>query len=336
MSRPRVSILLPVYNAERTIKLAISSLSRQSYPDFEIIAVDDGSTDATPDILSEMASVDSRIRVFRTAHRGLVAALNEGIGHCQGELIARMDADDVCHSDRLRLQVEFMDSSPAISVCGSLVTSFPRRHVKAGFAKYETWLNSLVTHADIARDIFVESPIAHPSVMMRAADLLMVGGYRDMGWPEDYDLWLRFFTAGKLFAKVPHTLLYWREWDRRLTFTDSRYSLESFIRLKAHFLTQFVDWSSRRAIVWGAGMTGRRLTKHLLREGLQPIAVIDIDPRKVGGTLRGAPIIWPEGLMQYPDAFVIVAVGSAVARDLIRQRMYELRRVEGRDYLCAA
>lgn len=336
MSRPRVSILLPVYNAEHTIRLAVSSLSRQSYPDFEIIAVDDGSTDATADILGEMASVDSRIRVFHTAHCGLVTALNEGIKHCQGELIARMDADDVCHQERLRLQVEFMDSNPTVSVCGSLVKSFPHSRVKAGFAKYETWLNSLVTHAEIARDIFVESPIAHPSVMIRTADLQMVGGYRDMGWPEDYDLWLRFFMAGKLFAKVPHTLLYWREWDRRLTFTDSRYSLENFMRLKAHFLAHFLSRSALQIIVWGAGMTGRRLTKHLFREGIQPVAVVDIDPRKIGRALRGVPIIWPEGLMDYPDAFVIVAVGSATARHLIRQRMRELNRVEGEDYLCAA
>jgi glycosyltransferase involved in cell wall biosynthesis len=336
MSKPRVSVLLPAYNTERTVRLAVSSILRQSYSDFEIIAVDDGSTDSTPAILEEMASIDSRLQVLRMPHAGLISALNEGISHCRGELIARMDADDICHPDRLRLQVDLMDTHPEVSVCGCLVRSVPRSRVKAGFAKYEEWLNSLVTHAEIARDMFVESPLAHPSVVMRKQDLVEIGGYRDMGWPEDYDLWLRLFMAGKRFEKVPRLLLYWREWENRLTFTDSRYSLENFMRLKAHFLAQMVSRLSRPVVIWGAGMTGRRLGKHLMRSGVQPVAVVDIDPRKVGRKMRGVPIIWPEELTRYPDAFVLVAVGSSEARELIRRRLEKLNRTECRDFLCTS
>ncbi len=331
-----VSVLMPAYNAVNTIGQAVISLQRQTFADFEVIAVDDGSADGTGEILDELSSADPRIRPVHLSHSGLIPALNAGTEACRGDLIARMDADDISHPERLRLQVEYMSAHPDVSVCGCLVRSFPRSSIRAGFLRYEEWLNSLVTHEQITRDIFIESPIAHPSVVMRASDLREIGGYREMGWPEDYDLWLRFFTAGKRFGKVSRTLLFWRESPERLTFTDSRYSLENFVRAKAHFLAILVRRKERPVIVWGAGMMGRRLTKHLVREGIQPIAVVDIDPRKVGRTLRGAPIIWPEQLDERPDAFIIAAVGSEGARGLIRARLDEMGRVEVRDYLCAA
>ena len=334
--KPSVSVLLPAYNTTDTVRQAVASLQRQTLADFEVVAVDDGSTDGTGAILDDLSSADPRVRPIHLPHSGLIPALNAGIEQCRAELIARMDADDVSHPERLRLQVEYMHAHPGISVGGCLVRSFPRNAIREGFLRYEAWLNSLTTHEEIARDIFVESPLAHPSVMMRASDLRDLGGYRDMGWPEDYDLWLRFFMAGKRFGKVPRTLLFWRETPGRLTFTDPRYSLENFMRLKAHFLAIVVEEKGRPLIVWGAGMIGRRLTKHLVREGVQPVAVVDIDPRKVGRRLRGAPIIRPEQLADRPHAFIIAAVGSEGAREIIRARLNEIGRVEVEDYLCAA
>lgn len=334
--RMLISVLMPAYNAADTIRQAVISLQRQTFTDFEVVAVDDGSSDGTGAILDEMASHDPRIRVIHIPHSGLVSALNAGIAECRGELIVRMDADDICHPERLRLQVEYMQSNPDVSVCGCLVRSFPRIEVKGGFLKYEAWLNSLITHEQITRDIFVESPLAHPSVMMRAGDLCEVGGYRDMGWPEDYDLWLRFYMAGKRFGKVPRTLFFWREHSSRLTFTDSRYALENFLRLKAHFLSKITARKGRPVIVWGTGMTSRRLTKHLVREGVQPIAIVGIDPRKIGRTVRGIPVISPEELDKHQDAFIIEAVGSSEARELIRAELIKMHRIEGDDFLCAS
>lgn len=336
MPEPRVSVLLPIYNAQETIRQAVGSLTRQTYTDFEIIAVDDGSTDDSAGILDDLAKDDSRIRVLRLPHAGLVPALNAGITECRGDLIARMDADDICHPDRLVEQVAYMDCRPEVSICGCLVRSFPRSEVKGGFLKYEAWLNSLVTHEEIVRDIFVESPLAHPSVIMRASDLHELGGYRDLQWPEDYDLWLRFHAAGKRFGKVRRVLLFWREHETRLTFTDSRYSLENFLRLKAHFLVPIIARKGRPLIVWGAGMTGRRLAKHLMREGARPVAVVDIDPRKIGGTLRGVPVISPDDLAGHPDAFILVAVGSESARVIIRTQLLAMGRAEPDDFICAS
>jgi len=319
---------------------------RQTLADIEIVVVNDGSTDSTPAILDDIAARDPRVRVIHAAQRGIIEALNTGISECRGELIARMDADDVSHPRRLEMQVALMDEHPEVSVCGTLVCMFPRRELLGGLVRYEQWLNSLVTDEDIARDMFVESPLAHPSVMVRRRELAAIGGYQDHGWAEDYDLWLRYFVAGKHFAKVPKALVFWRQSQGRLTFTDPRYSVENFLRAKAHYLARSfrspLTTSGRSIILWGAGKTGRRLSKHLRREGVDFEAVIDIDPAKIGRTLRGRPIVGIEHLCLMLDRlpgvrpFVIAAVSSHGARELIRQQLRELGFAESLDFVCAA
>jgi glycosyltransferase involved in cell wall biosynthesis len=352
LTSPRVSVLIPACNAESTVEAAVESILRQSFDDFEIVAVDDGSTDSTSIILDSFARPSTssgcsipRVRVIHTANRGIIEALNTGIAECRGELIARMDADDISHPRRLEMQVALMDGQPEISVSGSLVRMFPRKDLLGGLVRYEQWLNSLVTADEIARDMFVESPVAHPSAMVRRKELIEVGGYQEHGWAEDYDLWLRYFVAGRRFAKVPKTLVFWRQSAGRLTFTDPRYSVENFLRAKAYYLARTSppapllggEGSRRSIVLWGAGKTGRRFSKHLLREGIDFEAVIDIDPAKIGHTLRGKPIVGVDYLGCFGILpFVIAAVSSHGARELIREQLRGLGFVESRDFICAA
>ena len=338
-SAPRVSVLLPVYDAATTLEQTLASLWTQTCGDFEVVAVDDGSTDGSGDLLKRQARGEGRLRPIRTAHAGLIPALNRGLEACRGEYVARMDADDVAHPQRLARQVALLDSDRGLSVASCLVRSFPPGQVGEGFRIYETWLNSLVTNEDVSREIFIESPIPHPTAVVRRGELLELGGYRDVGWPEDYDLWLRYHAAGRTFAKVPDVLLSWREHPGRLTHTDSRYSVENFLRAKAHFLAAG-PLRGREVFVWGAGKTGRRLSKHLIREGAAPVAFVDIAPDKIGGTLKGAPIVGADNLRPRWEGathpFMVVAVASRGARQLIRQALADRGLVEVRDYLCAA
>lgn len=338
-SVPRLSVLLPVYDAAPTLPQALYSLWDQRFTDFEVVAVDDGSHDGSGELLRQEARRETRLRPLFGPHAGLVPALNRGLQACRGEYVARMDADDVAHPERLVRQVELLDANAEVSVASCLVETFPRCRVGEGFRLYEVWLNSLVTHADICREIYIESPIPHPTAVMRRLELLQLEGYRDMGWPEDYDLWLRYRAAGRFFAKVPRVLLSWREHEGRLTHTDRRYSVENFLRAKAHFLAAG-PLAGREVFVWGAGKTGRRLSKHLIREGARPIAFIDIVADKIGGTLRGVPIIGAGDLRAHWDAairpFLVVAVASRGARQLIRQALADLSLTEVEDYLCAA
>jgi len=332
---PQVSVIMPVRNARSTVEDAVRSILAQDFTDFELIAIDDGSTDGTNELLRALAGKDSRIRLLTMEPRGIIDALNIGIFESRGALLARMDADDICHRSRLRLQVLMMKNDPSLSVCGCLARFFPRKAVLGGWKRYEDWMNSLVTHEEIARDIFVESPMPHPGVMLRTEELREIGGYQERGWPEDYDLWLRYHICGRRFGKVPRLLIFQRVGPDRLTLTDSRYSVENFLRAKAHYLARLLGSNGRPVIIWGAGMTGRRLSKHLVREGVEIEAVIDIDPKKIGRTMRGRPIAAPEYL-ESSDSFVIAAVSSLGARGLIRERLRAFARVEGRDFICAA
>ena len=331
---------MPCYNAQGTVDNAVRSITEQTLSNFELIAVDDGSTDNTPHRLRDWTSRDPRVRVLSLSHAGIIEALNAGLIACAAGLIARMDADDLAHPERLARQVQFLTEHPETAVVGSYVEAFPPDQVQEGFRRYVEWLNSLDTAELIARDIFVESPLAHPSTMIRADWLQRVGGYQEHGWPEDYDLWLRLHIAGAQFGKVPEVLLEWREYPDRLTRTDGRYSVENFLRAKAHYLCQGPLADRDAVVIWGAGQMGRRISKHLERGGAKLVAFVDIDPKKIGSVKRGLPIIsadsLPDMLKQYQEPVVLAAVGSRGARALIRERLTEMGLVETEDYWAVA
>ena len=335
-----VSVFLPCHNAQRTLEQTLNSLTAQTLENFEIVAVDDGSTDRTADILAAWEGREPRLRVIRQEHQGVVTAANHALDHCRTPLVARMDADDLAHPQRLEKQVAYLREHPRTAVVGSLVEGFPEEQVGRGFQLYYDWLNSLITHEQIAREIYIESPLANPSVTFRKEWAARVGGYQDHGWPEDYDFWLRMHLAGARFAKIPEVLLRWREHEDRLTHTDSRYSVKNFLRAKAHYLAKGPARDRDAVIVWGAGMTGRRLSKHLLAEGLPVVCFVDIDPKKIGSTRRGKPIIAREELPAWWDRYqhpiLLSAVRARKARPLIRERLTAYGLVEGRDWWAAA
>ena len=337
---PDVSILLPCYNASSTLEETLTSLAAQSYSNFEVICVDDGSTDDTSAILDAWGGRDARFVVLKKGHGGVVNAANLGLEFCRAEIIVRMDADDRCHPDRVALQRAYLLDHPEVAVVSSLVKGFPDDQIGEGFNLYYQWLNSLISHEDISREIFVESPIANPSAAYRKSMVRDLGGYQDHGWPEDYDLWLRLYLAGARFEKIPQVLLEWREHPDRLTHLDSRYSVENFLRAKAHYLAKGPARNRDGVFVWGAGMTGRRLSKHLVREGLPLVAFVDVDPKKIGGTRRGKPILSSQELLgqwgKYGNPILLTAVRARKAGPLIRASLAELKLVEGVDWWAAA
>jgi glycosyltransferase involved in cell wall biosynthesis len=335
---PEISVLLPVHQAEETLESCLRSLTRQRGVELEIVAVDDGATDRSPAILRTWAERDPRIRVVSMAHRGLVAALNRGLEVCRGPLVARMDADDACHPDRLRLQCDALEAQPEVGVVSCRVQCVPRSRVAGGFLAFEVWVNGLMDHESMARERFVDVPVVHPSVVVRRPVLEAAGGWRDLGWAEDHDLWLRLFEGGVRFAKVPETLVFWRDRPSRLTRTGSAYRKESFLRLKAEFLARGPLAGALSVVVWGAGVTGRRLGRLLAAKGVAPQCFVDIDPAKIGRTVGGRPVVSRDMLRVRRKAgtVVVVAVASRGARQLIRAELDTLGLVEGVDYWCAA
>jgi glycosyltransferase involved in cell wall biosynthesis len=338
---PPVSILLPCRDAAPYLGEAIESMRSQTFEDFEVIAVEDGSRDATPVILAAWAGEDGRVRVVPGHGRGLVAALSTALDVARGELVARMDADDIAEPSRLEEQVRRMGRVPGLAACGTGVRYFPRDRVRDGARRYESWINSLTTHDEIARDLFIECPMAHPTLVIRRRALLDVGGYRDLGWPEDYDLVFRLWAAGHRLENLPDVLYRWRETPGRASRTDPRYHPDRFRAAKIHFLRQTLLADGREAVVWGAGPLGKRFARDLASAGTRIRAFVDLSPRKVGQEIHGAPVVAMDRVAEHvgpgpAGALAVAAVGQAGAREAIRAECGRLGLVEGRDFVAVA
>ncbi len=199
---PRVSVLLPVWNGEAFLRQAMESILRQTFSSFELIVIDDGSTDRTAAMAEELASGDHRVRVLRRPHEGLSATLNAGIADARGEYVARMDADDISVPDRLQKQVAYLDAHPACVAAGAWIEVVDEAARHIGLKTFVT------THDEISAALLrCVSPMAHPTVVARRDVLRDAGGYDTRRYPsEDLDLWFRLAENGEL-ANLGEVLL---------------------------------------------------------------------------------------------------------------------------------
>jgi hypothetical protein len=203
-------------------------------------------------------------------------------------------------------------------------------------ARYAAWLNGLVTPDLVHRDLLVEAPLVHPAAAIRRAALAAAGGWRDGPFPEDYDLWLRLSAAGGRMTNLPRTLLRWRESMGRLTRTDPRYALARHVALKCAFLARHLLAGRREVAIWGAGETGRAFAAALQAEGVAVALFIEVDPKKIGRSVRGAPVVSYTEVARARGLPLLVAVGAPGARDLIRAELAKAGFQEPADFRCVA
>jgi len=340
---PKVSVALPCHNAGATLPAALESLLAQTLADIEIIAVDDGSDDTTWNVLCAFAARDVRLRAIRLPHQGVALAGNAAVAATRAPYIARMDADDIALPERLALQAALLDAEPGLDLVSGLVRFGGDRCACAGYAHYVDWINTLTTPEDIAVNRFVEAPLANPSVMFRREAFERFGGARPntggaagaAPFPEDYEMWLRWLGLGARMAKAPQEILVWNDPPTRLSRTDAAYSPAAFARTKAGYLWDWLAANNPRhpdVWVWGAGRVSRQHLAPLAALGLNVAAYVDIDPKKIGQMVHGAPVLGREAVPPYHSAapanssagspayssaappFILVNVGSRGAR----------------------
>jgi len=333
--KPLVSILMPAFDTAGTLGPCLRSILRQSEENWECVIVDDGSADGTLELAESFAAKDGRFSVISTPHRGIINALNLGLDRATGRFVARMDADDLMHRERLRLQVEALEAEPALAAVGCHVRVFPRARLTDGLASYERWLNEISSAAELRREAFVECPVAHPTLMIRAGVLRELR-YREVDWPEDYDLLLRVLARGGEVAVVPRKLLLWRDRPNRLWRRSKRYSLERFTACKAAFLACGFLREGREYALWGYGPTGRRLRRALALHGRHPALIVELHPGRLGKTIHGARVIPPRDLAARPGLPLLVAVAGEGPRRQIRRFLAAIGFREGREFVCAA
>lgn len=340
--RPVVSVVLPMRDAQKTIADCLQSILAQTFPLFETIIIDDGSKDDSAAIVAAWAKRDNRIRLIKQPPQGIVAALNHGLALARGRYIARMDADDLMQPQRLQAQTQFLYKNADIGLLASQVEVFPRHESNLGLHQYVDWQNSCVSAADIKDEIYIESPLVHPSVMMRREIMPPSGLYRDGDFPEDYELWLRLTHAGVKMAKTPQVLLRWRDSDTRATRIDKRYQRQNFDALRARYLSQDRRLLAERPLViWGAGRKTRKRVGLLFEYGFKPHAWIDIDTKKIGKQYHQATVFASGWLHRHATKtphdgrkpFVLGYVNNYGARELIAQVLNDFGYIRGKDYL---
>ncbi len=319
-SGPLVSVVLPAWNAAHTLGATLQSLLDQCaapgapLPEYEIVVADDGSTDDTRALLEYWASphrCGSRLRALHLPHGGIAAALNAGLAAARGAFVARMDADDTAHPQRLAVQTAHLCGKPHLSASATRVAFGGDHQTAHGFAHFVDWQNTLLTHEQISRARFRDTPLCHPSVMFRREAASRWGAYRDGDFPEDWEIWLRWLHHGALMEKLPGEMLVWNDAPTRATRADSRYARAACDRLRAQWLALWLERHNPfHPLVWvvGGGRVARQRLAPLWELGARPAAFIDIDPRKIGNRVHGIPVLGRSDLPRPGRCFILNAL----------------------------
>ena len=329
-----VSILLPFRNSAHTLDAAISSIVEQSFDDRELVLIDNASTDESPSIGRRWAGNEPRIRVLHEPRIGIAHALNTGLAHAEGGYIARMDADDISHPERLAEQVAYLDAYPEIGVLGTRTRFASSVQESRGMQAFVEWQNNILSPHEHYVKRFVDAPLAHPTVMFRRELVEQFGGYDTGPLPEDHELWLRWMDAGVCFAKLPAELLTWNDHAHRLSRTHSNYSVDAFFNTKVKWLARWMKrkLNGRPVIIAGTSALCRNRAAMLEAEGIVIGAFTDVRPREV----PGYTFIPHDQLPPAGEAFIVSFISQRGTGDRIAEFLASRGLVEGADFVLAA
>ncbi|MDG1326565.1 MAG: glycosyltransferase family 2 protein [Opitutales bacterium] len=330
-------MILPFKNAGQTISDSIHSICAQLFESWELILIDDSSTDHSADEVCKLSKHDQRISIYQNKGAGIVDALNTGLSYANGEFIARMDADDVMHEDRLSLQYKYLCTNQDVGVVSSLVKhTGDSSQDSRGFERYVDWSNGIMSNEGISINRFIESPISHPTVMFRKKLISKYGHYLKGPFPEDYELWLRLLHNGVKFAKINRSLLDWKDHLCRLSRTDKRYARSAFQRIKARYVSLWIKQNLDHEMelhAWGFGKVARRQVHYLQLNGVTIKCFYEVDPNKIERPQSNVKVLSIEEIPPRGKAFMLVLIGSMGIREEIGKHLTAKGYRNGKDFL---
>lgn len=265
---------------------------------------------------------------------GIAHALNTGLAHAEGGYIARMDADDISHPERLAKQVAFLDVHPGIGVLGTRTTFASIMPEHRGMRAFVDWQNAILSPNDHYVKRFVDAPLAHPTVMFRRELVEQFGGYDTGPLPEDHELWLRWMDAGVRFAKLPAELLTWNDHAHRLSRTHPNYSVDAFFSTKVKWLAKWLKrrLNGRPLIVAGTSVLCQERAALLEAAGIAVHAYTDVKGRGV----PGRTFIPHDQLPPAGEAFIVSFISQRGSGDRVAEYLASRGLVEGVDFMLAA
>ena len=310
MTDPLISILMPVKNAAPFIKECLDSVLDQTYTHWELIAVNDHSTDESAQILTSYSEVDKRIRVVENVGQGIIPALQTAYKESSGELITRMDADDVMALNKLSEMARQLEHHGKGFIATGCVRYFSEGELGEGFKNYAKWLNELTQKGENFSEIYKECVIPSPCWMVYREDFERCGAFDTSIYPEDYDLAFRFYKQGLKVIPTHQVFHHWRDYEKRTSRTDDNYADNSFIALKCHYFLELDYDVNRQLVIWGAGWRGKKVAKYLLKANI-PFLWICNNKRKIGKFIYGIEMKSFECLENLSDNQFILTMSNS-------------------------
>lgn len=329
--KPEVSILMPVKNAGKYLEECLTSIVEQTFTDWELIAVDDHSTDHSRELLKQWSQKDKRILWVQNEGKGIIPALRSAYQVSKGAMIHRMDADDVMTQNKLELLVHKLKAVGRGNVITAKVSYFAADGVSDGYRKYEAWLNQLTEKEKHWEEIYQECVIASPCWLVYRDDFNHCGGFMEDRYPEDYDLVFRFYAGRLKVQSVQEILHLWRDHSERTSRNHPHYQANSFFSLKLHYFFQLDRDSSRPLLVWGAGPKGKILAKLLKKMGVD-FKWVSNNPNKHGQDIYGKLMRSFQEIIQIDNPQVIITVAQRKAKKEIITFLHSNDLKEKRDF----
>lgn len=331
MQKPLISILTPFKNTSEYLPDCITSIINQTYTNWELIIVDDGSTDNSYKVVETYAKVDSRIKLYKNTGSGIIEALRFALSKSKGDFITRMDSDDIMISIKLGILAHNLINSGKGHIAIGLVQYFSEAGISNGYSKYELWLNKLTQTGNNYSEIYKECVIPSPCWMVYRDDLLTCKAFEPNRYPEDYDLTFRFYKYGLKCIPCSDILHKWRDYATRTSRTHKHYAQNYFLDLKLHYFMKLDYDIDRPLVVWGAGFKGKTIAKSLVEQSTTFYWVCD-NPNKIGKKIYDQPLLEFRALTKFNNPQSIITVANAEAQKDIRAYFKNLNMLPMQDY----
>ena len=326
-----VSILIPFKNTEAFLKECLDSILNQTYENWEVLAINDHSTDQSLQLLISYSEKDSRIKVYTNTGNGIIPALQLAYSKSTGSFITRMDSDDIMKPNRLQHMVDSLYKKGKGHVAVGQVKYFSDRGISNGYAKYEKWLNGLTAVGTNYFEIYKECVIPSPCWMVFRADFDECGAFNTERYPEDYDLTFRFYENGLKIIPCDKVLLLWRDYDSRTSRTHEHYAQNYFLDIKLFYFLR-LDYDEKRPLVlWGAGFKGKKIARGLIKKQINFTWLCD-NPNKINKNIYEQNLYHFSRLESLEQPQSIVTVANETAQLEIRNYLKGLESLPAKDY----
>ncbi|OYX26493.1 MAG: glycosyl transferase family 2 [Flavobacteriales bacterium 32-35-8] len=332
MQQPLVSVLIPFKNTENYLTDCLESIIIQTYKNWEVIIVDDGSTDSSYSLVELYALKENRIKLYKNTGNGIIDALQLAFKHSQGDYITRMDSDDIMHPNKLNILATNLMTYGKHHIAIGLVKYFSDEGIQEGYGTYETWLNGLTKTGNNYAEIYKECVIPSPCWMVHRDDLIACDAFNPTIYPEDYDLTFRFYKQKIKPIPCNHVLHYWRDYSMRTSRTHIHYAQNHFTSLKIHHFLD-IDYNKNKTLtIWGAGNKGKIIAKMLLEKNISFEWICD-NPKKIGRDIYGKKLKAFSVLKTIENPQSIITVANKKAQLEIRTYLDNLSMKPLEDYV---